>query len=163
MAAGGAGLPTVEQALAAYRQAVTLDPTLAEAHLRLGHVLLLTGKAGRGRRGVRAGLRAKPATSAGAISPRCCAPTAPTRAAIAPRRGSAIRPRSTAWPDAQSPVLALSRIEASTGDWPAAQARLATLSPRAGGRAEDPWWAYGFGQAWRIDAGLATLRRLVVR
>ena len=41
--------------------------------------------------------------------------------------------------------------------------RLSTLAPRAGGRAEDPWWAYGFGQAWRIDAGLATLRRLVVR
>ena len=68
-----------------------------------------------------------------------------------------------AWPDAQSPVLALSRLEASDGDWPAAQARLSTLAPRAGGRAEDPWWAYGFGQAWRIDAGLATLRRLVVR
>ena len=34
----------LEQALVAYRQAVALDPTLAEAHLRLGHVLLLTGK-----------------------------------------------------------------------------------------------------------------------
>jgi Tfp pilus assembly protein PilF len=68
-----------------------------------------------------------------------------------------------AWPDAQSPVLALSRLEASDGEWPAAQARLSTFTPRAGGRAEDPWWAYGFGQAWRIDAGLATLRRLVVR
>jgi predicted TIM-barrel fold metal-dependent hydrolase len=35
----------LEQALAAYRQAVALDPTLAEAHLRLGHVLLLAGEA----------------------------------------------------------------------------------------------------------------------
>jgi tetratricopeptide (TPR) repeat protein len=35
----------LEQGLAAYRQAVALDPALAEAHLRLGYVLLLTGKA----------------------------------------------------------------------------------------------------------------------
>jgi Tfp pilus assembly protein PilF len=68
-----------------------------------------------------------------------------------------------AWPEAQSPMLALSRLDASDGEWTAAQARLSTLVPRAGARAEDPWWAYGFGQAWRIDAGLATLRRLVVR
>jgi Tfp pilus assembly protein PilF len=68
-----------------------------------------------------------------------------------------------AWPEAQSPALALSRLEASAGDWPAAQARLAVFGPRAGGRPEDPWWAYGFGQAWRIDAGLVALRRLVVR
>ena len=152
----------LEQALVAYRQAVALDPTLAEAHLRLGHVLLLTGKvdeadAAFARASAETGdrrwrylaemLRADGADARG------------DRAAARQRYQAALE----AWPDAQSPVLALSRLEASDGDWPAAQARLSTLAPRAGGRAEDPWWAYGFGQAWRIDAGLATLRRLVVR
>jgi Tfp pilus assembly protein PilF len=146
----------------AYRQAVNLDPTLAEAHLRLGHVLLLTGKV----------------DEADAAFARASAETGDRRwrylaemlrADGAEARGDRIAARQRyqaaleAWPDAQSPVLALSRLEAADGEWPAAQARLSTLAPRAGGRAEDPWWAYGFGQAWRIDAGLATLRRLVVR
>lgn len=152
----------LEQALAAYRQAVALDPTLAEGHLRLGHVLLLTGKA----------------VEADASFARASAETADKRwrylaEMLRADAGDALGDRAAArrhyqaaleaWPDAQSPVLALSRIEASEGDWPAAQARLTTLAPRNGGRAEDPWWAYGFGQAWRIDAGLAALRRLVVR
>ena len=38
--------------------------------------------------------RRRPAIAAGAISRRCSVPTAPTRAGIAPRRGSATRPRS---------------------------------------------------------------------
>jgi tetratricopeptide (TPR) repeat protein len=152
----------LEQALAGYRQATTLDPTLAEAHLRLGHVLLLTGKV----------------DDADAAFARASTETADKRwrylaemlrADAADARGDRAAARQryqaalAAWPEAQSPVLALSRIDASSGEWTEAQARLGTLSPRAGGRAEDPWWAYGFGQAWRIDAGLATLRRLVVR
>ncbi len=152
----------LEQALAAYRQAITLDPALAEAHLRLGHVLHLLGKpdeadaafnrasdttADRRWRYLTEMLRADGADARG------------DRAAARQRYQAALE----AWPEAQSPVLALSRLEASAGDWPAAQARLAAFAPRPDGRPEDPWWAYGFGQAWRIDAGLATLRRLVVR
>jgi tetratricopeptide (TPR) repeat protein len=152
----------LEQAQTAYRQAIALDPTLAEAHLRLGHVLLLTGKV----------------DEADAAFARASAETGDRRwrylaemlrADGADARGDRAAARrhyqaaTDAWPDAQSPVLALSRLEASAGDWPAAQARLAALEPRVGGRAEDPWWAYGFGQAWRIDAGLSTLRRLVIR
>jgi tetratricopeptide (TPR) repeat protein len=150
------------QALAAYRQAIALDPTLAEAHLRLGHVLLLTGRT----------------DDADAAFARASAETGDTRwrylaellrADAADARGDRAAARQRyqaaleAWPGAQSPVLALSRLDASAGDWPAAQTRLAAFGPHAGGRPEDPWWAYGFGQAWRIDAGLATLRRLVVR
>ena len=116
----------LEQALVAYRQAVALDPTLAEAHLRLGHVLLLTGKA----------------DEADAAFARASAETGDRRwrylaemlrADGADARGDRAAARQRyqaalgAWPDAQSPVLALSRLEASDGDWPAAQARLSTL------------------------------------
>jgi tetratricopeptide (TPR) repeat protein len=152
----------LEQAIAAYRQAITLDPTLAEAHLRLGHVLLLTGRTDEADASL-----ARASTETGDKRWRYLAEM--LRADAADARGDASGAREryesalAAWPDAQSPVLALSRLDASAGQWPAAQARLAALAPRTGGRAEDPWWAYGFGQAWRIDAGLATLRRLVVR
>jgi tetratricopeptide (TPR) repeat protein len=152
----------LEQALAAYRQAISLDPTLAEAHLRLGHVLQLLGKSDEADA---AFARASDAT--GDRRWRYLAEMLRADGADAGGDRAAARQRYQAaleaWPEAQSPVLALSRLEASAGDWPAAQARLAAFAPTAGGRSEDPWWAYGFGQAWRIDAGLATLRRLVVR
>jgi tetratricopeptide (TPR) repeat protein len=152
----------LEQALAAYRQAVALDPTAAEAHLRLGHVLLLTGHADEADAAF-----ARASTETGDKRWRYLAEMLRADGADARGDRAAARQRYqaalAAWPEAQSPVLALSRIEASDGDWPAAQARLAVLAPHTSGRPEDPWWAYGFGQAWRIDAGLATLRRLVVR
>jgi len=152
----------LEQALAAYRQAVALDPTLAEAHLRLGHVLLLAGKIDEADASLASAAAATADKRWRYLAEMLRADTADARgdrAAARQRYQAAL----DAWPEAQSPVLALSRIDAYEGDWPAAQARLATLAPRAGGRAEDPWWAYGFGQAWRIDASLAALRRLVVR
>ena len=150
------------EALTAYQHAIALDPTLAEGHLRLGRVLLLLG------RGVEAEASFAKVPEATADK-RWRYLAEMFRADLADGAGdrAAARTRYEAalaiWPEAQAPVLALSRLSASEGDWPAAQARLATLAPRAGGRGEDPWWAYGFGQAWRIDAGLATLRRLVVR
>jgi hypothetical protein len=150
------------EAVTAYQHALALDPDSAEGHLRLGRVLLLLG-GGADAVGLFAMVgewtpdkrwrylaemfRADLADAAG------------DRAGARRRYDAAL----AIWPDAQAPVLALSRLSATEGDWPAAQARLAALAPRPGGRPEDPWWAYGFGQAWRIDAALDTLRRLVVR
>jgi len=150
------------EALTAYQHAIALDPTLAEGHLRLGRVLLLLGRGGE----AEAAFAKVPESTA---DKRWRYLAEMFRADLADGAGNhaAARTRYEAalaiWPEAQAPVLALSRLSASEGDWPAAQARLATLAPRAGGRGEDPWWAYGFGQAWRIDAGLETLHRLVVR
>ena len=146
------------EALTAYQHAIALDPTLAEGHLRLGRVLLLLGRGGE----AEAAFAKVPESTA---DKRWRYLAEMFRADLADRAAARTRYEAALaiWPDAQAPVLALSRMSASEGDWPAAQARLATLAPRAGGRGEDPWWAYGFGQAWRIDAGLETLHRLVVR
>jgi tetratricopeptide (TPR) repeat protein len=147
-------------AVTAYRQAIALDADLAEAHLRLARVLLQLDRVDEAATAV----DAVPAST----DKRWRYLAELFRAAVAERRGdrAAARQRYDAalavWPDSQAAILALSRLDVSDGDWPAAQARLSTLAPRADGRAEDPWWAYAFGQAWRIDAGLATLRRLVV-
>ena len=151
----------LDAALKAYTQTIALDPTLAEAHLRHGRVLQLLGRTSE----AAAAFDAVPATAdkrwryLAEMFRADVAERARDHAAAKTRYQAAL----AVWPDSQAAVLALSRIEASDGEWPAAQARLAVLAPRAGGRPEDPWWAYAFGQAWRIDAGLATLRRLVVR
>jgi tetratricopeptide (TPR) repeat protein len=147
------------EALTAYQKAVTLDPGLAEAHLRLGRVLLALGRTAEAETSF---ARVPEATD----DRRWRYLAELFRADAADARGDRDEARTRyeaalqVWPESQSAVMALSRMSASDGDWPAAQARLETLGPRA---AEDPWWAYAFGQAWRIDAGLATLRRLVVR
>lgn len=152
----------LERAAAAYQQAIALDASLAEAHLRLGYVLLLTGKAAE----AEAALAKVPESTTDA---RWRYLAEMFRADLGEARGDAAAARRhymaalERWPDAQSPVLALSRLSATEGDWAAAQARLQVLAPRPGGRAEDPWWAYPFGQAWRIGAGVATLRTLVSR
>jgi tetratricopeptide (TPR) repeat protein len=152
----------LDQALAAYTKAIALDPAMAEAQLRMGRVLQALGRAADAEAAF-----ARVPESTGDRRWRYLAEM--FRADAADARGDRAEARARydaalqVWPEAQSPAIALSRMAASDGDWPAAQARLEALAPRAGGRAEDPWWAYGFGQAWRIDAGVATLRRLVVR
>lgn len=152
----------LDQAFAAFQKAIALDPALAEAHLRMGRVLLALGRPADAEAAF-----ARVPESTGDRRWRYLAEM--FRADAADARGSRAEARARyeaalrVWPEAQSPAIALSRMAATDGDWPAAQARLEALAPRAGGRAEDPWWAYGFGQAWRIDAGVATLRRLVVR
>jgi tetratricopeptide (TPR) repeat protein len=152
----------LQQALAAYRQAIALDAALAEAHLRLGHVLQLTGNPDEAE-------AALAKVSETTTDKRWRYLAEMFRADLAESRGdvAAARRHYAAalehWSAAQAPILALSRLSASEGDWPAAKARLASLEPQNGGRFEDPWWAYPFGQAWRIDAGVATLRTLVSR
>jgi tetratricopeptide (TPR) repeat protein len=150
------------QALTAYQKAVALDPEQAEAHLRMGRVLLALGRPAEADAAF-----ARVAESSGDRRLRYLAEMFRADAADARGDRAAARARYDdallVWPEAQSPAIALSRMAATDGDWPAAQARLEALEPRAGGRAEDPWWAYGFGQAWQIDAGVETLRRMVVR
>lgn len=152
----------LDQALGAYRKAIALDPELAEAHLRMGRVLLAMGRPAE----AEAAFTRVPESTA---DKRWRYLAEMFRADAADARGDRAEARARydaalqVWPEAQSPSIALSRMAATDGEWTAAQARLEALVPRAGGRAEDPWWAYGFGQAWRIDAGVATLRRLVVR
>lgn len=152
----------LEQARASYARAIALDPGLAEAQLRSGRVLLLSGQI---EEAEQAFLRVPEST--GDRRWRYLAEM--FRAGAAETRGNAAEARArygaalAIWPDSQGAQLALSRLSAAEGDWPAAQARLVALAPRAGGRGEDPWWAYGFGQAWRIDAGVGTLRKLVSR
>jgi hypothetical protein len=66
------------------------------------------------------------------------------------------------WPSSHAARLGVSRLEAERGAWDEARADLEGIgltSPDG----DDPWWAYDFGQAWRIESALAELRTLVSR
>ena len=61
--------------------------------------------------------------------------------------------------------MGLSRLQAERGDWDDARTELDGIAQHAEDPEKhgDPWWAYDFGQAWRIESGLAELRKLVSR
>ncbi len=147
----------------AYAAALAADAALAEAHLRVGRVLMLQGDAD----GAEAALgRVREAT----IDRRWRYLAALFRAALDEERG---RMEAAAahygealelWPASQAAPLALGRMAAAQGRWDEAQAKLGVFAPPGPSdqRPEDPWWAYDFGQAWRIESGLSELRRMVV-
>jgi tetratricopeptide (TPR) repeat protein len=152
----------LESAAAAYREALALDGKLAEAHLRLGRVLALQGKPDE----AEASLARVPETTGDA---RWKYLSALFRASVAESRDQAGAARAAfeeaakLWPASQASPLALSRLLAASGDWDSARQHLARLEPAAGGSQDDPWWAYDFGQAWRIESALAELRLVVSR
>ena len=58
--------------------------------------------------------------------------------------------------------MGLSRARAERGAWDEARRELEGIGLTAP-ESDDPWWAYDFGQAWRIESGLADLRKQVSR
>jgi tetratricopeptide (TPR) repeat protein len=151
----------LDQAADAYTRAIAADAGLAEAHLRLGRVRLLQGRSEEAEAAfthvatVTADKRWRYLATmfrAGTAESRDDPPAARARYDEA----------LAIWPGSQSAVLAISRLLASEGDWTAAQQHLAVFEPSPGGeRPEDPWWAYDFGQAWRLDSGIGVLRGMV--
>ena len=53
-------------------------------------------------------------------------------------------------------------MRAERGAWDEARTELEGVSLTAP-ESDDPWWAYDFGQAWRIETALADLRKQVSR
>ena len=62
-------------------------------------------------------------------------------------------------PNAQAPMLALSRICDARGDTPCAQAWLVRSLNAAKPTREDYWWTYRRGQTWRLEERFTELRR----
>jgi tetratricopeptide (TPR) repeat protein len=75
--------------------------------------------------------------------------------AAADRYAAALR----AWPQAPTPMLALSRIESRAGNLDEAR-RWAELALGSSPPDGDPWRRYIRGQAWRLDERIAALRRI---
>jgi tetratricopeptide (TPR) repeat protein len=139
------GSAPVELDLARRRlqHAVDADPALAEAHIRLGRVLGLSGD--------HAGaIRALQRGEGAAIDPRWkyfaamfLGSEQEQRQRVAEARQAYAR-AAMLYPRAQSPLLALGRMATEAGDRQAAAAAshaLLTLSPDPDLR-DDPWWTY---------------------
>lgn len=151
----------LKSAESAYRDAIAADPTLAEASLRLGRVLTLQAR----RDDAHVALARAAELTADA---RWRYLALLFRAAAYEAAGNmdaaepSYRGALALWPSSHAARMGLSRIRAERGAWDEARTELEGIGLTTPEGA-DPWWAYDFGQAWRLESGLADLRTLVSR
>lgn len=141
------------------REALKLDPSLAEARLRLGHVLQQRGSMQEARGELEAlfGEPDLPAVIrylASMFLIDILEAQGNPAAALARARDLVTR-----YPECQSAQLALSRALEAKGQRAAALAALKPLWKEEAARAcSDPWWGYYLGQAWRVPRLVESLR-----
>jgi tetratricopeptide (TPR) repeat protein len=147
-----------------YRQVLAADPKNAEAQLRLGRVITLTGHAGEARQAL---TRSRELTEDRRLRYLSLLFEADARE----RAGDAGGARDSygaalrIWPTGQSARLGLSRLRLLERDYAGARELLPRQASGALGSGEpgDPWAWYQYGQWWRVasafDAMKAELRR----
>jgi tetratricopeptide (TPR) repeat protein len=152
-----------------YREAIALDATLTEAHARLGHVLYELARLPEARLAL---TRARELTQThpdDAQENVIAYLASLFLAGVADASGNgdealtAYEEIVKRWPGCQSGHVGLSRAFEARGERSLALGALQPLwSEHASRRCpSDPWWLYDFGQAWRIDARLTSLRARV--
>ena len=156
----GGSLPgaSLRQAETHYQRALALDPRLAEARLRLGHVRLRQGRA-------QAALLDLERVAREADRPaqrylaRLFEGRARERLGDDAGAAAALRAAVADAPRAQTALLALGRSLDRLGDGTGAQQAFTSVSEPD--TSFDPWWGYLLGQPERIDELVAGLRELV--
>lgn len=151
----------LKNAETSYREAIEADPKLAEAHLRLGRVLTLQARRDEAHVELAKAseLTTDPRWRYLALLFRAAAyESAGDVAAAEPSYRGAL----ALWPASQAARVGLSRIRADRGAWAEARTELEGIG-QVSPDTDDPWWAYDFGQAWRLESGLADLRKQVAR
>jgi tetratricopeptide (TPR) repeat protein len=152
------------QAESCYRRALTADPSLLEARVRLGHLLHRMGQ---------------PQKALPELEAVIAAPDADSRVRylawlfLGALREAEGRPRDAVpayqaaiglLPDSQAAYVALSHAFHRLGERAASREALRETMARAGRRHDwDPWWFYPWGRSHEAEARLEALRRQAVR
>jgi tetratricopeptide (TPR) repeat protein len=154
-----------------FRAALKADPSLSEAHLRLGRVLRLRGKLKEAHQELEtaaSGARQSAPVPMPAFGPPMVMPYLSQMylAEVIEEEGDAAGALAKyqdivrQWPSCQSGLLALGRAYEARGDRQAALNAMQPLFREQSKRAcIDPWWAYNLGQGWRIGPFLRDLRQ----
>jgi tetratricopeptide (TPR) repeat protein len=160
----------LDKAAGHFRDALTIDATLAEARVRLGRVLKERGKLPEARRELEAAVATIATSPSSPSSPPAFVDYLGTLflGEVIESQGDVAgaiaryREAVTRGPECQSAHLALSRAFEATGD---RQAALTALQPLWRGEADrkciDPWWQYNAGQSWRMRGFIEELRASV--
>ena len=146
----------------AYRKALTAQPDLVEARLRLGRVLTFRGDIDDALRELDA-LRSIDDAGFRYLA-QLFAGDALERAGRAPAAEQRYIAAFAALPEGQSARLALAHLRHAAGARAAAaEAATAAALDRRGGETVDPWFWYSRGLTWRAGRLLSSLREQVRR
>lgn len=149
---------TLESAAEHYKKALKNGASLDEAQLRLGRVDALLGD----RRRAEAALTP---LAAGATNPSIRYLALLFLADLAEARGEPERAQSrylqalVLYPEAQAPMLALSRLQDQAGDTAGAHGWLERSLKAVNGKRLDPWWLYGKAPVSRFNDMIDALRK----
>jgi hypothetical protein len=142
-----------------YREAYARRPELAEARLRWGRIESLVGDAGKAEPALEEVASGRGDAFLRYLGAIFLAELREGRGDLAAARRD-YQNALAAWPEAQAPKLALSRLCAAAGDMACAQARLAESFGENSIDRADPFLDYHFGQAWLGAERLKQLRVL---
>jgi predicted Zn-dependent protease len=142
-----------------YRQVLAADPKNAEAQLRLGRVLTLTGRAGEARPAL---TRSRELTEDRQLRYLSLLFEADARERAGDTGGArdSYGAALQIWPTGQSARLGLSRLRLLERDYAGARELLPRQPAGALGSGEpgDPWAWYQYGQWWRVASTFASMK-----
>ena len=142
-----------------FERALRANPDLAEARIRLGHVL---GRLGRPADAVEQLTRARTDDNVLRYYAALLRGRELDAAGRRAEAGAAYERASAIYPGAQSPRLALSELAARSGERSvAAPAALAAIAVAPDGRTADPWWSYHLAAGRSVTARLNELVALL--
>ena len=139
-----------------FRQALTIDPGLTEARVRLGRVLGLQGRHADAATELRQALATTQDSLLRYYAELFLGGEAEALGHFAQARRSYQRAEGL-YPRAQSPLLALSRLANRSGARAGALSAIQAMLLVAGDAGDDPWWAYHVVQGRTADALLSEL------
>ena len=154
----------LKEAEVQYRRALTVDPALTEARVRLGYVLLRLNRLDEARHELATALSTALSTASasraiylgalflGAVHEA----SGNTDQAVATYR----RARDAA-PGCQVAAIGLANALRLTGQYEGAAEAARTAAMAGASACDDPWWSYDYGQAWQLDETIEQLRRAV--
>ena len=139
-----------------FRRAIDIDPSYAEARVRLARLLERRGQHDAAAEQLEPALASKPDRVTAYYAQLVAGRVAQARGRF-PESREHYAAASTLFPDAQSALLGASQAAAMTGDVETALASVHRLSERSEVYAADPWWTYNLGSGRDVTALMTAL------
>ena len=150
----------LKEAEVKYRRALTVAPALTEARARLGYVLLRLNRLDEARHELATALSTASASRAIYLAALFLGAVHEAAGNIDLAVATYRRARDVA-PGCQVAAIGLANALRLTGQYEGAAEAARTAAMAGAAACDDPWWSYGYGQAWQLDETIERLRRIV--